>query len=347
MTDTTNLYRCTPRQTRSHIVDCLMAGLVPFVQGSPGVGKSSIVRSIFDEFGLDMIDHRLSTSAPEDLTGLPRFDENGEARFAPFADLFPLAGREKPKGSNGWGLFLDEFNSAPKSVQAAAYKLVLDRKVGQFDLHEDVGVVLAGNLSTDKAITTSLSTAMQSRLIHIEMEINFEEWREDVALAQNFDPRIIGFLSFKPSLLMDFRPDHQEKTFCCPRTWEFMNKLIKGKEVRDDKISLYAGALTSGVAVEFVQFTKIYASMVSIADIRKDPEKCPVPQDNATKWAVVSHLMDIVTEEAFEDVATYIDRFDLTFKIVFFRSVILRNEKLKRHPSFAKAMIALSRYING
>ena len=343
-----NMYRCTPRQVRSHILDCLYAGLVPFVQGSPVMGKSAITRSISDELSLELKDHRLSTSAPEDLTGLPRFDENGEARFAPFADLFPIEGTPIPDGKDGWLLFLDEANSAPKSVQAAAYKLVLDRQVGQYNLHENVGIVLAGNLSTDRAITVSLSTAMQSRLVHIEMELSHKEWLEDVAFKENYDARIIAYLNYKEGALMDFRPDHQEKTFCCPRTWEFMNRLVSGKDkITDDKTSLYAGCITSGVAVDFVQFCKVFESMVSIKDVLKDPSNCPVPGDISTRWAVISHLMEKVTEKNFGDLCTYANRFDMSFRILFYRSAMSRHPELRGHPAFANAMTELSRYLNG
>jgi hypothetical protein len=71
-----------------------------------------------------------------------------------------------------------------------------------------------------------------------------------------------------------------------------------------------------------------------------------VPTDNATKWAVISHLMDQVTEDNFGGISAYANRFDVTFKVVFFRSVMMRNQKLNRHPAFAKAMIELSRYLN-
>jgi MoxR-like ATPase len=93
-----NLYRCTPRQTRAFVKEILEAGLVPFVQSSPGMGKSTIMRSIAKELNLKLIDHRLSTSAPEDLSGLPRFNEQGFAEFVPFADLFPVEGMTIPKG---------------------------------------------------------------------------------------------------------------------------------------------------------------------------------------------------------------------------------------------------------
>lgn len=342
-----NIYRCTPRQVRGYVLDCLYSGLVPFIQSSPGMGKSSIVKSIAKELSLQLKDHRLSTSAPEDLTGLPRFDEDGKARFSPFADLFPVAGTPIPEGKDGWLLFLDEANSAPKSVQAAAYKLILDRQVGQHDLHENVGIVLAGNLSTDRAITTSLSTAMQSRLVHLEMQIDFNQWLEDVAFKEDYDSRIIAYLNYKPSQLMDFRPEHQEKTFCCPRTWEFMNRLIKHKGTVSEKdAALYAGVLTSGVAVDFIQFTKVFDSMVSIKDILEDPKSCPIPGDISTRWAVISHMMEKVTEDNFSDLCTYANRFDATFRILFYRSVMARQSHLRSHEAFQKAMTDLSRYLN-
>lgn len=341
-----NMYRCTPRQVRQFVTECLYAGLVPFIQSSPGMGKSSIVRSVFEELQLKMIDHRVSTSAPEDFTGLPRFDENGMAHFAPFCELFPIQGMEIPKGYEGWGLFLDEFNSGTKMVQAAGYKLILDRMTGQYPLHDNVVMVLAGNLSTDRAITTALSTAMQSRVVHLEMELNFNEWMEDVALKQEYDQRIIAYLSYKESALMDFRPDHQEKTFCCPRTWEFMNKMIAGRPVTEDRVPLYGGTITSGVAVDFVQFTKVFSTMVQIEDILRDPAKCPVPKDTATCWAVISNMMEKANDKNFDGLAEYADRFDMTFRILFYRSVMIRQAQLKKHPAFAKAMVQLARYLN-
>lgn len=342
-----NMYRATPRQCRSMIVDCLKAGLVPFVQSSPGMGKSALMRSVANQFMLHMIDHRLSTSAPEDLSGLPRFDENGHARFAPFADLFPLMDSQVPDGKDGWMLFLDEANSGTKMVQAASYKLVLDRMTGQEKLNERCCITMAGNLSTDRAIVNPLSTAMQSRVIHIELEISFDEWFQDVALAENYDERIIAFLSYDNDKLMDFRPDHQEKTFCCPRTWEFMNKFMAiHDKVKDEHTPLYAGTITSGVAVDFVQFTKVYKDVITIEEILRDPNQAAVPTTNDVKWATISHMMSKVNEKNFGDLCVYANRFDLTFRIVFFRSVMIRNPELRRHPAFAKAMTELSRYLN-
>jgi hypothetical protein len=341
-----NIYKCTPREARVFISDCLEAGLVPMLHGSPGIGKSAIMKLVAEDYNLAMIDHRLSTSAPEDLTGLPGFDANGYARFSPFADLFPIEGTPLDENKSGWMIFFDEMNSANKSVQAASYKVILDKMVGQHRLHSNVVLTAAGNLSTDRAIVNPLSTAMQSRLVHLILECDFQEWLTDVALAQNYDSRILAYLSYKPSSLMDFRPDHNENTFCCPRTWEFMNRLIKGKAVTEEKTKLYGGTITSGVAVDFVQFTKVYEHLPNINVIVGNPTGVAIPGDSATKYATISHLLEKVSEDIFDPVATYVNRFGAEFRVLFFRGLMVKRPAWRKHPAFQKAMLELSRYLN-
>lgn len=212
----TQLYNCNTRNLRKILTTLLDAGLVPFITSSPGMGKSSIIKALARDYSLKLIDHRVSTSEPTDFSGLPYLKEDS-AKMVPFTDIFPLDSMEIPKGYNGWLLFLDEFNSGTKQVQAASYRPVLDHQVGQHNLHPDCRIVLAGNKSTDRAIVNSLSTAMQSRVIHLELVLDFDIWFEDVAVAENYHPTVKAFLLNNKTRLMDFDPDHQNKTFCCPR----------------------------------------------------------------------------------------------------------------------------------
>lgn len=371
------LFTATPRKARELVVDCIQAGLVPMIKGSPGIGKSAIMRSISDEFNLHMIDHRLSTSAPEDLSGLPDFDRSGEAIgrpttaiFRPFGDLFPIKGTPLPKGKDGWLLFLDEFNSALKEVQAASYKLVLDRMTGQIPLHERVAMVLAGNLATDKAIVNNLSTAMQSRIIHIRMIHNFREWWEDVAIPHSYDERIRGYLAWKgESSLMRFDPEHDDETFPCPRTWEFMNKLMtnpdgtpksfkeitepdlqnpgqtKTRHEMDGKIALYAGAVGEDEAVSFVQYCKVTKDLIKLSDILADPKGCKLPQSSEMKWGQITHLSDKVNGQNFADVSTYINRLDMSFKVLFYRTVTQIDPSLQQHPAYVRTAIEIAHHL--
>lgn len=350
-----DIYNATPRTTYRYIKMALEAGLVPFVRSSPGIGKSSLFRKAATEFGLWMIDHRVSTSAPEDFTGLPEFVtrdagtpyERRVATFTPF-DLFPIEATPIPENYEGWLVFLDEFNSAEKEMQAPAYKLILDRLVGQFPLHKRVAMGAAGNLITDRAIVTEFGTAMQSRLVTIDMVHSYREWLEDVALAEDYDERIIAYLAYDNDALMDFRPDHQDKTFCCPRTWEFMNRAVKGKDIKDEDTGFYAGTITSTHAAGFVQFSKIFTQIATIEDVLRDPSGVPVPDrsEQEKKWAMVTSLMKKVTEENFTAITTYIDRFpDTVMRVLFYRGALATQPVLRRHPAYAKAMIDMQQYL--
>ena len=342
------VYTCTPRQTRQFIMESMEAGCVPFVTSSPGMGKSSIMRDIAKQGRLALIDHRLSTSPPEDLSGLPRFNDRGRAEFAPFEDLFPLEDTPVPAGMNGWMIFLDEFNSAKKETQAAAYKLLLDKMTGQKKLHEQVWITAAGNKMTDRAIVNPIGTAMQSRVIHLEMVIDFDEWLYDVALAHNYDPRIIAYLSAYRSKLMDFNPSHNEKTLCCPRTWEFMDDLVKVNGIVDtSRAPLFAGTITSGVALDFINFTAVYNSLVTVDQILKDPTGAALPSNNNGNWATVSMMFEHVTEANFPLLAQYADRLPLDMRVLFYRFCIVRHPWVRQVNGFATAAVSLSRYLHG
>ena len=349
-----------PKQMKKAVARVMSAGLVAFMKGSPGIGKSSIVRALAEEFNLKVIDHRLSTSAPEDLSGLPHFDEDGSAVFAPFADLFPLEGcslpikqiiKKKDGGPDvvdrydGWLLFLDEFNSAHKDVQAAAYKLVLDKMTGQHKLHERVIIVCAGNKDTDRAIVNKIGTAMQSRVITLELDVSFEEWLTEVALPNNYDGRIIAYLSMYPAKLMDFKPDHEGNTFCCPRTWEFMNSLILNEEVTAMDAPLFGGTISASTAVEFISFCQLYKQLVTIGEILKDPKSALIPPDNALKWSTITHLFEKTDKDNIDDVVTYILRYPSTFQVLFLRGLRVRKPELQSTKSYARGAAAIGKYL--
>lgn len=361
-------YRVSPRQATQFIMEIMDAGLVPFLRSSPAMGKSSILQYIADAANLKLIDIRLSTCAPEDLTGLPFF-ANGKAQFMPF-DIFPIEGTEYPINPKtgepyaGWLVFFDEFNSASKMVQAAAYKVLLDKKVNQSLLHKDVVMCCAGNLDTDRAITNQIGTALQSRLIHLEMQLVkdsqglYSEFMQDVAFKYDWDERVIAYLNYAPDRLHDFKPDHNDKTFCAPRTWDFVQKLVKGKKFgyttdRDGnqiyemtkKAPLYAGAITSGAAIDFVNFTKNWLNLPKLEDILADPYNAPIPFDPPVRFSTVTMLIGRTTTNNFGHVANYINRFPAEMRTLFFRGLLVQKPELHGSAPFRSAMVELARYL--
>lgn len=354
----------SPSLIRENVIRAIMAGLVPFVQSSPGLGKSDIGRSIADEFNLKMIDCRLTQCEPTDLSGLPRFREDGKVEYAPFV-TFPLLGDELPPKLDahgkvqfftnakneqeilrydGWLLFFDEANSAMRATQAAAYKIVLDRMVGDNLLHPKVAMMMAGNLSTDKAITYDLSTAMQSRLIHLEMELSKADWIK-WAIENDVDTRITAFIEFRGDLLHTFKPDHNDKTFACPRTWWFLNKLVKGKIINNADLPLFAGTVSQGPAQEFITFVQIFDGLPKLSEIAADPERTPVPYDMGTRYAMVAYLSNNLTDERVEPFLTYIQRFPVEQQVLALRMMKARYPKILMKPIFKTILTKLGNFL--
>ena len=110
----------------THIQTLLDTDTPLFIHGSPGIGKSYIVADVAEKNGLELIDIRLSQMDPVDLRGVPSIKDDQTVWMPPV--FFP-----KDMNSEGI-LFLDELNSAPPSVQAAIYQLVLNRKMGEYEL---------------------------------------------------------------------------------------------------------------------------------------------------------------------------------------------------------------------
>ena len=113
-------------QCMPHVRDCLLAGLVPMLRGSPGIGKSAAIHAVAAEQELLVIDARFAGYDPTDINGFPDLDrEKGIATYYPL-ETFPLEEAILPinpatdRPYKGWLLFCDELNSAPPAVQAAS-----------------------------------------------------------------------------------------------------------------------------------------------------------------------------------------------------------------------------------
>lgn len=313
----------------------LRANLVPMIAGSPGIGKSAIVQQLAAKFKFKVIDLRLSQCDPTDLLGFPSIDKNGQkARYVPMS-TFPIQGDELPENCNGWLLFLDEFSSADRSVQKAAYKLVLDRMVGEFHLHKKVGIICAGNLESDNAIVEEMSTALQSRLIHMELRMDPKEWLE-WASGNDIDYRITSFINFKPKNLYTFKPDHEDKTYAAPRTWEFASRLLKQVDIDNPIFApLLSGTISTGVAREFLGFLKVHQNLPTIQEILGNPSGLAMPTEPSVRYALAGSLAHNATTENLTELMKFITRLPTEFQVVCLREMIKRSPELFSHEATA------------
>jgi hypothetical protein len=321
------------------ISDILAAGLVANLMSSPGVGKSDLAKQLATNNRLKLIDIRLSFYDPSDLNGFPFIlnrdskTERVRAGYVPM-DTFPVQGDSLPKDENGtemngWLLLLDEFNSAPLTVQAAAYKLVLDKMVGMYPLHKNVAIITAGNLSTDKAIVNRLSTAMQSRIVSLVLRVCPDAWGI-WADKHQIDHRIRSFIKFKPEMLHMFDPNHHDLTYPCPRTWEFLHKIIhQWKTIPGNKIPLLTGTVGEGAGQEFFAYCQIFKSLCTIEQILANPEYVKFGDDPSVHYALSGLVAHHMNEQNADDLMLFLKRLAIDFQVITLRAAIAKDHRIK------------------
>ena len=257
----------SPNGAKNSIKHALKKQRPIFLWGPPGIGKSEIVAQICDSLPKShLIDIRLSLWEPTDIKGIPYFDSNSGTMV--WGAPSELPSEEFAAQFDHIILFLDEMNSAAPSVQAAAYQLILNRRVGTYKLPDNVSVVAAGNREADKGVTYRMPAPLANRFIHLELAVNFGDWFNwAVAPENNINTDVVGYLTFAKKDLYDFDPKSSTRSFATPRTWSFVSELLDDDLDENTTTDLVAGAVGEGLALKFMAHRKVASSMPNPSDI--------------------------------------------------------------------------------
>jgi hypothetical protein len=259
--------------------------------GPPGVGKSQIIAGIARQRGVPLIDLRLSQMEPTDLRGIPfRNNENVEWSIPA---MLPDAQRHGPAGI----LFLDEINAAPPTVSAAAYQLILDRRLGEYMIPEGWAIFAAGNRQGDRGVTYAMPAPLANRFTHYDVEANLDDWI-NWALNAGIDARILGFLRFRPDLLFSYDAAHNPVAFPSPRSWEYAHRALQKFGDRPDLLSdALQACVGQSCGVELKAFIDNLENLPDIDGIL-DGSVTEVPKGIDLQYGVAAALVRRARESA-------------------------------------------------
>lgn len=237
-----------------------------FIWGPPGIGKSELVASIAEELGGLMIDLRMAQMEPTDLRGIPFFDK--EASKMDWAPPIDLPDEETASQYPIVLLFMDEMNSAPPAVQAAAYQLVLNRRVGKYVLPDNVAIIAAGNRDSDKGVTYRMPLPLANRFLHLELRVDFDPWQQ-WAVENGINGEVVGYLMRNKQDLYGFDGRSSSRAFPTPRTWTFVSDILNMSEGEDpDAVyALITGAIGEGLASKFNSHRKFVSQLPEPMDV--------------------------------------------------------------------------------
>ncbi len=322
--------------------------------GAPGVGKSQGVREMAEKIEAGtgkrvvVTDVRLLLFNPIDLRGIPT--ANADKTLAVW--LKPQIFNMDPSDKIVNILFLDELSAAPQSVQAAAYQITLDRVIGEHKLPDNCIVIAAGNRITDKSVAFKMPKALANRLMHIEVDADFDSWLE-WAVGGGINPKVIGFLAFRRDLFIETNVT-DDLAYPTPRSWEMVSRVLNG--VSDDVkevYSLIAGLVGVGIAIEFKSYAEIYATLPSMDDIFLGRTSV-MPKTADALYALTSSMAayarkckDNLTK--IENSINYAMAMPPDFSAVLLKSYMYLEEgyktKLMKLPVFAKWLAKAGKYL--
>jgi hypothetical protein len=287
------------KQLREHIIKSYDTGISTFILGTMGIGKSDVVKQtakyLAEKEGIEYIDNgwdkdkfgfidiRLSQRNPEDLKGLPMFNKDTKTTewYIP---------QELPREGKGI-LFFDEINLAPPSIQAAAYELILDKRLGTYKLPNGWTIIAAGNGTEDKGNIYELPSPLANRFAHVQLNIpDIEVWSE-WAIPNGINNSIITFLNFKPQYIHKFDANSNDVAFPTPRSWAFASKLIENENKEMDIKRYVSSVVGEGVANEFIAYHKL-SKELDIDSMIKNPDKFVSPKEINMKYAIAGAFAD-------------------------------------------------------
>jgi hypothetical protein len=319
----------------SQVAEAIRVGInrnrAMFIWGPPGAGKSSVVNQVAAEEGRKVIDVRLSQLESVDLRGIPQIREHDQEtrvhwvtpEFLPASD-----------GSDGPTLlFLDEMNGGLPSTQAAAYQLVLDRKLGSYSVPDNCAIIAAGNREDDRGVTYTMPAPLANRFVHLDYDVDFEDWRK-WALTSGIRTEVISYINFRPGNLMKFDPD--AKAFPTPRSWQFVSDTLSEEGTVSNTVehAIIEGAVGKGISAEFVGFLKIHRNLPNPDYVLMNPDKADVPTDPATLYALCGALSERVNETNFDRFGKYLNRMRAEFQVLAMRDAVIRKPELVSQNTF-------------
>ena len=325
----------------------------------PGVGKSSAVKQIGENIAqktgktVNVTDVRLLLFNPIDLRGIPVPDEEAGEKVARW--LKPLIFKLNPSKDVVNILFLDEISAAPQSVQAAAYQITLDKKVGEHKLPANTIVIAAGNRVSDHSVAYKMPKALSNRLMHFEVSCDFDNWKK-WALEHNIHPLVLGFLSFRGDYLNTFDSSSDALAYATPRSWEMVSNLLN--YVSDDINKIYnqiVGLVGSGVAIELRTWSKIYSRLPKVEDIFDGKTK-EIPSNASELFALSCQMVRYMKKHVNEtdrviNSIKYANGFPLDFAMVLLDQYLNADKelghRLMANPEFVRWMSKESSFRNG
>lgn len=271
----------------------------PYIAGAPGGGKTASIMTMANEQNSGLVSTHFSLKPLEETGGIPQFEKvkvNGEEIISTiwsFPDIMKILYQEAEKYKDTMVVWLlDDMHLCGSVHMSLMYELLTERKLREYNVPDNVAIVLAGNHGSNKAGAKTMFSAIINRICMMNIFTDYDNWKKNFASGR-LHPAILSFLDNKQYSQFFHEPEEVDNPWCSPRSWTRFSNLITNFEqwspnkriVMNDLLYLGQGHISKKAASEFSKYYDIFMKF-DVEKILNDIDNYKLPNDMMNRYAL-------------------------------------------------------------
>jgi hypothetical protein len=316
--------------------------LTPIIVSEPGVGKSSILKTLEQEMGTDEYDFIYVDCPVKDMMDIAASIPNHQTKTLEYyVSALLKAGNGKKKV-----IMLDEFMKSPKLMQVIWTRLMLEKSWGDVQL-PDGSIVFGTSNNASDGVGDSMLAHAANRVCLIEMaKPTADEW--NLWASKNRVARAIrAWVAMNPRVMKSytdpeqgdnpyiFKPSGSARSFASPRSLAKASVIVNNRDKMSENAmtSALAGTIGEAAAKSMAAFIALEGRLVSYQDVMKDPANVQVPEDVSALIMMMFEGVDYIeTQQALTDYMTFVNRIkQAEVQSIFFTMIMRTKPKVARY----------------
>ena len=228
--------------------------------GPVGSMKSTLFKDYAAEHGMNILNKSMALVTSDYLMGLPIFKDRDGDKVTVWSMPEIIDRANELAKEKDTLILLDDIHALQGDDQSIMLELLLERKVHDYRLADNVAIVGTMNDSAEAGVDGLLSS-VRNRIALLNYKFDFDQWFK--LYGSKLDPRVSSFVSIHKNYMEEVEQDDLSG-FGTSRSMAFMSECIRGLDdqfVIDNAMQISKQFISDEASVEFASHINYYAKV--------------------------------------------------------------------------------------